>query len=216
MSDIVVYGTPGSPFLRAVEVGLREKGAAYRLQPLAPTETKSEEHLKRHPFGRMPAFAHGDFALYETQAILRYLDDVFPEPPWQPADPRKAARMNQIIGINDWYFFPRAAAGIAFQRFVGPVLLGLPTDEAAIEAALPMARTCVTELERLLGDQIFLAGDQLTIADIMLAPQVDFFADTPEGSSLLAGTKLAAWLERMNTRESMAATQRPAPLRRAA
>jgi glutathione S-transferase len=216
MSDIVVYGTPGSPFLRAVEVGLREKGAAYRLQPLAPTETKSEEHLKRHPFGRMPAFAHGDFALYETQAILRYLDDVFPEPPWQPADPRKAARMNQIIGINDWYFFPRAAAGIAFQRFVGPVLLGLPTDEAAIEAALPMARTCVTELERLLGDQIFLAGDQLTIADIMLAPQVDFFADTPEGSSLLAGTKLAAWLERMNARDSMVATQRPAPLRRAA
>jgi glutathione S-transferase len=215
MSDIVVYGTPGSPFLRAVEVGLREKGAAYRLQPLAPTETKSEEHLKRHPFGRMPAFAHGDFALYETQAILRYLDDVFPEPPWQPADPRKAARMNQIIGINDWYFFPKAAAGIVFQRFVGPVLLGLPTDEAAIEAALPMARTCITELERLLGTQPFLTGEQLTIADIMLAPQLDFFADTPEGS-MLAGTRLATWLERMNTRESMAATQRPAPLRRAA
>ena len=78
MSEIVVFGVPGSPFLRAVEVGLKEKDAAYRLQPLAPGESKSEEYLKRHPFGRIPAFQHGDFALYETQAILRYLDDVFP------------------------------------------------------------------------------------------------------------------------------------------
>jgi glutathione S-transferase len=215
MSDIVVYGTPGSPFLRAVEVGLKEKKAAYRLQPLAPGESKGEEHLKRHPFGRMPAFQHGDFALYETQAILRYLDDIFPEPGWEPADPRAAARMNQIIGINDWYFFPKAAAPIVFQRFVGPVLLGMPTDAAAIEAALPMARTCVTELERLLGEGPFLTGDQLTIADIMLAPQLDFFADTQEGT-MLAGTNLAVWLARMNTRDSMIATQRPAPLRRAA
>jgi glutathione S-transferase len=216
MSEIVVFGVPGSPFLRAVEVGLKEKDAAYRLQPLAPGESKSEEYLKRHPFGRIPAFQHGDFALYETQAILRYLDDVFPEPAFEPSDPRAAARMNQVIGINDWYFFPKAAAGIVFQRFVGPVLLGLPTDEAAIAAALPMARTCVTELERLLGGQPFLAGDQMTIADIMLAPQLDFFNDTPEGAALLDGMKITAWLARMNARDSMIATQRPAPLRRAA
>jgi glutathione S-transferase len=216
MSDIVVYATPGSPFLRAVEVGLKEKGAPYRLQPLAPGETKSEEHLKRHPFGRMPAFSHGDFALYETQAILRYLDAVFPEPSLTPADPRAAARMNQIIGINDWYFFPKVAAGIVFQRIVGPVLLGLPTDEAAIQAAMPMAHTCIAELDRLHGGKPFLTGDQLTIADIMLAPQLDFFAATPEGRSLLAGTGLVAWLERMNARQSMTETQRPEPLRRAA
>jgi glutathione S-transferase len=73
MSDIVVYGVPGSPFLRAVEMGLREKSAAYRLEVIAPGDTKSEAYLKRHPFGRVPAFEHGDFALYETQAILRYL-----------------------------------------------------------------------------------------------------------------------------------------------
>jgi glutathione S-transferase len=217
MSDIVVYGTPGSPFLRAVEAGLKEKGAAYRLQPLAPGETKTEDYLERHhPFGRMPAFSHGDFALYETQAILRYLDAVFPEPGLTPADPRAAARMNQLIGINDWYFFPKVAAGIVFQRIIGPVLLGLPTDEAVIAAAMPMARTCVAELDRLHGGKPFLTGDQLTIADIMLAAQLDFFAATPEGQSLLAGTGLIAWLARMNARPSMIETQRPAPLRRAA
>ena len=166
MSDIVVYGVPGSPFVRAVQMGLEEKGVAYRLQPVGPHELKSEAYLKRHPFGRVPAFEHGDFKLYETQAILRYLDDVFPEPPFVPADPRAAARMNQIIGINDWYFFPKAAAVIVFQRVVGPALLGAPTDEAAIAAAAPMAQTCVAELDRLLGSQRFLAGDQMSIADL--------------------------------------------------
>jgi glutathione S-transferase len=216
MSDIVVYGVPGSPFVRAVQMGLEEKGVAYRVEPVAPHELKTEAYLKRHPFGRVPAFEHGDLKLYETQAILRYLDDVFPAPSFVPADPHAAARMNQIIGINGWYFFPEAAASIVFQRVVGPALLGVPTDEAAVTAAMPMAQTCVTELDRLLGSQRFLAGDQLSIADLMLAPQLDFFAVTPEGKKLLEGTGLKAWLTRMNARPSMIATRRPEPLRGAA
>jgi glutathione S-transferase len=216
MSDIVVYGIPGSPFLRAVEMGLREKNAAYRLEVVAPGEIKGEAYLKRHPFGRVPAFEHRDFRLYETQAILRYLDDVFPEPPFVPKDAQAAARMNQIIGINDWYFFPKTAAVIVFQRIIGPTFFGTPTDEAAVLAAVPMARTCIGELDRLLGAQQFLAGDNLSIADLVLAPQVDFLAATPEGKSALADTRLKAWLDRMNQRPCMQTTQRPEPLRRAA
>ena len=216
MTDIVVYGVPGSPFVRAVQMGLEEKHAAYRLAVVGPGESKIEAYLKKHPFGRVPAFEHGDFGLYETQAILRYLDKVFPEPPFEPRDAGAAARMNQIIGINDWYFFPKVAGVIIFQRIVGPMLLGTTTDEAAIEAALPMARVCIAELDRLLGAQPFLAGDRLSIADLMLAPQLDFFAETPEGKSLLQETQLQAWLARMNERPSMQATLRPEALRRAA
>jgi glutathione S-transferase len=216
MTDIVVYGVPGSPFVRAVQMGLEEKHAAYRIAVVGPGESKSEAYLKKHPFGRVPAFEHGDFGLYETQAILRYLDKVFPEPPFEPRDAGAAARMNQIIGINDWYFFPKVAGVIVFQRIVGPMLLGTTTDEAAIEAALPMARVCIAELDRLLGAQPFLAGDRLSIADLMLAPQLDFFAETPEGKSLLQETRLQAWLARMNERPSMQATLRPEALRRAA
>ena len=216
MSEIVVCGVPGSPFVRSACIGLEEKGVAYRVQPLAPEEMKGEAHLKRHPFGRVPTLHHGDFDLYETQAILRYLDAVFPEPAFVPADPRAAARMNQIVGINDWYLFPKVSAVIAFQRIVGPALLGMTTDEAAVAAAVPMARVCIDELERLIGTRQFLAGEQLSIADIMLAPQIDYLAITPEGRELLAGTRLAAWLARMNARPSMAATLPPEPLRRAA
>jgi glutathione S-transferase len=215
-SGIVVYGVPGSPFLRATQMGLEEKRVPYRLHAMRPDETKGEAHLARHPFGRVPAFAHGDFRLYETQAILRYLDDVFPEPPFEPADPRAAARMNQLIGINDWYFFPKVAAAIVFQRIVAPALFNAAPDEAAIAAALPMAQTCIAEIDRLLGAQPFLAGDRLSIADIMLAPQLDMFAATPEGKSLLGATRLAPWLARMSARPSMIATRPPEEFRRAA
>jgi glutathione S-transferase len=216
MSDFVLYAVPGSPFARSVQVGLEEKRASYRLEAVDPRAIKSEAYLKLHPFGRVPAFAHGDFQLYETQAILRYLDDVIPEPSFQPRDRAARARMNQIVGINDWYFFPKAAAPIVGERIIGPVLLGAPTNEAAVSEAVPMAKTCIVELERLLGDSLFLAGDQFTLADIVLAPQIDFFRATPEGASLLKGTNLAAWLARMNARPSMLATQRPEPLRGAA
>ena len=51
-------------------------------------ETKTQEHLARNPFGRIPVVDHGDFRLYETQAILRYLDDLYPAPPLRPKNPR--------------------------------------------------------------------------------------------------------------------------------
>lgn len=216
MTEFIVHGIPGSPYMRAVEVALREKSAPYRAQALTPGEHKSPEYMALHPFGRIPAFEHGNFRLYETQAILRYIDDVIPSPPLEPADPRLAARMNQIMGINDWYFFPLVGRTIVFNRIVGPKLLRLPVDEAAIAAAVPEGQRCVAELDRLLGEQPFLAGDQLTLADVLLAPQLDFFAATPEGAAILAGTRLSTWLARMNKRPSMTATPRPLPLQAAA
>jgi glutathione S-transferase len=131
----------------------------------------------------------------------------------QPTEARAIGRMNQIVGINDWYLFPKVAAVIVFNRLIGPLLLGTTADEAAIEAAMPIARICIAELERLLGDAPFLAGDRLSIADLMVAPQLDFLHATPEGQALLGGTALSAWLARMNERPSMQRTQRPGPLR---
>src|SRR5579872_6151518 len=152
MSGATVYGIPGSPFLRAVEVTLKEKGLDYHLHAMAPGEHKSEEHLKRHPFGRIPAFEHEGFAIYETQAILRYLDDRFPHPPLTPGTAQQRTIMNQVIGIIEWYFFPKAAAPIAFNRIIGPRLLGIAGNEAAISEAMPMARSCFAEFDRLLGE----------------------------------------------------------------
>ena len=216
MSAITVYGIPGSPFMRSVEITLKEKGVDYRLQAMAPGEHKQPEHLARHPFGRIPAFEHDGFKLYETQAIIRYLDETYLNPPLTPGNPAERARMNQIIGIIEWYFFPKAAAPIAFNRIIGPKLLGLPTDEAAIAEAMPMAQTCFAELDRLLGDQDYLTGRQFSLADVMLGSQLDLLSETPEGAQLIAGTRLAPWLDRVRERPSFVETQPPAALREAA
>ena len=63
------------------------------------------------------------------------------------------------------------------------------------------------EFAQLLGSQPFFAGDQLSLADLMVAPQLDFFAGTPEWAPLNENKpNLLAWLDRMNRRASMQAT----------
>jgi glutathione S-transferase len=207
MSDIVVYGVPGSPYLRSALLGLHEKEASYRLAVLDFGAARSEDHLQRHPFGRIPVLEHGDFRLYETQAILRYLDAVLPGPALQPQDPRAAARMNQIAGIVDWYVFPSISVGITAERFMSQWFWNRAPDEANIAQAVPRAGICVRELERLLGSSEFLTGDTLSIADLMVAPQLLFFRGTPEAERLMRGTSLDAWLKRMQARPSMQATE---------
>ena len=217
MSAITVYGIPGSPFLRSVEVALKEKDVPYHLHAIPPGEIKSQEHLKRHPFGRIPAFEHDGLTLYETQAIIRYLDEIFINPQFTPGNPSNRARMNQVIGIIDCYYFPKAAAPIAFNRIIGPRLLGLAGDEAAVAEAMPMARICFAEFDRLLSGRSYFGGDHVSIADIMLAAQLDLFGECDEGRELIGGTtNVTAWLDRMLARPSFAATQPPQMLREAA
>ena len=209
MTDFVVYGIPGSPYLRSALLGLEEKGARYRLAVLGRDigGARSEEHLQRHPFGRIPILEQGDFRLYETQAILRYLDAALPGVALQPKDARAIARMSQIAGIVDWYVFPYISLGITAERFLSQRFWNRGPDEANIAQALPRARLCLQELARLQGTAEFLAGDTLSIADLMVAPQLQFFRGTPEAAELMQGTALDAWLKRMHARPSMQATE---------
>ncbi len=207
MSEFTVHSIPGSPFGRAVLMTLEEKGASYRLAPVAPGTFRSPEHLARHPFGRVPVLEHDGFLLYETQAILRYLDRVLPTPLLTPADPRRAARMDQAMNVNDWYLFQGVGNVITFHRVVGPKLMGLQPDEAAIAAAMPKAQAVFEELARLLGERTYFTGEALSLADILVAPQLAFFTLTPEWAELSAPhANLAAWLARMEARPSMQAT----------
>ena len=216
MSELVVYGVPGSPFMRSVLVALEEKHAPYRVEALAPGATRTPDYRRLHPFGRMPVIRHGDYQLYETQAILRYVDAKFAGRALQPREPEAIGRMNQVIGINDWYLFPLVARVIVFERIVGPAIFGKKPDEHAIDVALPDARLCLGELDRLLGDNAHLAGDDFSLADVLLAPQIYYLAATPEGEAILEGTALQAWLERVSERASMQATLPPELLRKAA
>jgi glutathione S-transferase len=203
MSEFIVHGVPGSPYVRAALLGLEEKGADWTLAPMGFADMRGPSHLEKHAFGRIPILDHGDFRLYETQAILRYLDRIIPNPPLTPTEPRAEARMNQLCGITDWYVLPNISSGITFQRLVAP-RFGRPADEAKVQASIAPATLCVDEIARLLGDQTYLAGAALSIADLMMIPHLSFLAQTKEGEAMLAPhPKLRTWISRMEARPSM-------------
>ena len=209
MSDPVLYGLSRSVYTRIARLALEEKGVRYTLEEVEIFDSAGApaEHRARQPFGRIPAFEHDGFMLYETQAILRYLDRALPQAPLTPSDAKRAARMDQAMNVNDWYLFNGVGNVIIFHRVIGPRVLGLAPDEEAIKAAMPKAQAVFNELARLLGAQPYFAGEELSLADLMLAPQIEFFTIIPEWSVL--GTphdNLVSWMKRMQDRPSMKAT----------
>jgi glutathione S-transferase len=206
MSGMVVHGIPGSPYVRAALLTLEEKGAAYELAAMAPGTLKQQPHLSRHPFGRIPAFEHDGWMLYETRAIMRYVDAVVPGPRLQPDEPRAAARMDQLMNITDWYLMPQISATITFNRVVAP-RFNRPVNEDAIVKAIPNARVCIAEIGRLLDGYPWMAGEAISLADLLLPPHLSMFAQAPEGAAILREHEnLSGWLVRIEARPSMRAT----------
>jgi len=86
----------------------------------------------------------------------------------------------------------------------------LPVDEAAITAALPRARLCVAEISRLMGDDPYLAGERVSLADLMVIPLFYYFGRLPEGEAPLAGhPNIRPWMRRMEERQSFQVTKPP-------
>ncbi len=84
---------------------------------------------------------------------------------------------------------------------------------------MPRAHVVMAELSRLPGADPWLAGAQLTLADILVASHMDFLAQTPEWGPLTAERpNLQAWLARLSARKSFQATtwERVAEMARAA
>ena len=108
----------------ARRLALGGKGVTHELVDVPFGAQREEPHLSRQPFAKVPAFEHDGFALYETQAIMRYVDERFAGTPLQPEDVHEWSRMNQIIGIVDAYAWPSIAETILFNRVLVPRLLG--------------------------------------------------------------------------------------------
>ena len=77
----ILHGPGYSTYVRTARLAFEEKGVDYDLDHFDFMDGFPDEHLARHPFGRVPTLTHGDFALYETVAICRYVDEGFDGPP---------------------------------------------------------------------------------------------------------------------------------------
>ncbi|WP_027800247.1 glutathione S-transferase family protein [Paraburkholderia dilworthii] len=203
-----LYGAAWSVYVRIVRLALEEKKVKYGLVEVdvfAETGVP-QEHLTRHPFGRIPAFEHGEFELYETGAIVRYIDDAFPGCKLQPTDPRARAKVNQIVGILDSYAYRTLVWDVYVERVV-LAREGRLADERKIAAALPRAAVCLSELNRLSDDREFLIGGDVTFADLYAAPMFACFMQAPEAVSLMEQhEKFVSWWKRFAVRDSMSRT----------
>jgi glutathione S-transferase len=209
MAIPIIYGPAYSTYTRTARLAFEEKPAEYRLEPvdILTGAAQQSSHLARQPFGKVPAFEHDGETIYETNAIVRYIDQVFPGQSLQPADPRRAARMNQVIGIIDAYGYGAIIGKLFWQRAIVPMQGGLP-DEATIEQARPTVERCLVEFSRLKGNDAYLAGPQLSMADLYLAPVFAYLTMTPDAEALLRPHGgLQSWWQVMSSLPAMEKTR---------
>lgn len=203
-----LYGFAPSVYVRSVRLALEEKGLPYSLHEVNPFAEGGppDWYLALHPFGKIPALRHGDFELFESDAILRYLEAAYPERPLIPTDPRGIARVTQVMRIMDGYAYP----AMIWTVFI-VLARGHEQGRLSMEAGLAQSWRVLQALDRLMpAGAAFLAGDRVTLADTHALPMMVYFAGTEPGGKMLAeAPRLQAWLERMRARPSVAATRSP-------
>jgi glutathione S-transferase len=201
---VTVFGAPYSVYVRIVRLALAEKGVDYELEPV-DIFTQSEEteaYRTLNPFGKIPSFTHGDFVLYETAAITRYVDEAFDGPALQPTEPKARARMAQVMGIVDSFAY-RTLVWDIYVAHTARMKSESGEHADHIANALPMARTCLSELDRLVDGKPQFGGSAVSLADLHVTPVFGYFTTVPEAEELMAGhPDLARWWQTMKTRES--------------
>ena len=105
--SITLFGTPESVYVRIVRLVLEVKKLDHTFVMADVFEDRGlpANYTGRHPFRRIPSIEVDGISLYETDAIVHYLDTVFPQPAMIPADPLEAARMRQIMRVVDAYAY---------------------------------------------------------------------------------------------------------------
>jgi glutathione S-transferase len=205
---MLLYGSSFSPFVRKVIAFAAEKGIALEVQPIR-LGSDDPDFLAASPFGKMPGFRDGDFAISDSSAIVAYLEAVRPEPNLIPAEPRARARTIWYDEFADTILFG-CGAKMFFNRIVAPVFLGREGDEALAAAAQRDELPRVLDyLDRTIPDSLFLVEDRLTLADIAVASpfvnllHLDIAVDparhprlTAYVDAMLARPSFAPWVEK--------------------
>lgn len=209
MNRITLFGAAYSVYVRIPRLVLTEIGIPYDLVEIDifAKESIPADFAERHPFGRIPAFEHDGFRLFETDAIVGYILDRFGDHGLVPTDIQERARMRQIMRIMDNYGYRALVWGIYVEELERNRAGQLRPDE------LDTAHKCLRVLANLAASD-FLASAHVTLADLWAQPILAYLKLAPAGRVLLRETpKLEAWLERMETRPSVAATRFPAETR---
>lgn len=205
------YGS-GSPYAWRVWLALEHKAVAYEQHVLSFSagEHRTPAYAAINPRHKVPAIVDDGFALYESGAIVEYLEERFPDgPPLFPGDLRQRALVRRLVRETDAYLDE------ALRPLLQRVLMTAPAawDAAAIDAALDAARPELARVEAAAAGPAFLAG-ALSAADFALYPflalalRVDVRRPQTRVRDALGAATLA-WMARMEALPLVARTMPP-------
>jgi glutathione S-transferase len=178
---VTLIGDPRSSYTRTARMALAEKGVKYTLKSAAP---HAPEVLAVSPFGRIPVFRDGPIELFETSAILRYLEEAFPGPSLLPGNIRDRARCEQwVSAINAYVDGPLIRRYVL--QYVFPKGADGKPDRGVIDASVNEMPAILATLDRAYGGREWLAGRTMSMADLFLAPIMFYVEMFPEGKALV-------------------------------
>ena len=169
---IELYWGSGSPFAWRVMLTLEVKGLAYesKLLEFSKGEHKTPAYLQLNPRGKVPTLKDGDFVVYESLAIMAYLDRKYPEPAIFGKTPEETALIWQRVCECESYL---VSAG---DKVVRPMFFGKGLDQVEqIQQAAQTIREELKSLDERLARSTWLVGGQISAADISLFPLVQLF-----------------------------------------
>ncbi len=197
---IKVYGHPFSTCTRKVLTTLHEKGADFEFVhvELSKGEHKQPAHLARQPFGVVPAIEHDGFSLFESRAIIAYLDEALPGARLTPPEPQGRGLMRQWESVEQSYFTP-AAMKIIMEEMFAP-MFGREANAARVAEGRAELERVADVVDRALATQPYFAGQQFTLADVNYLPYVEYLMATSGRDVITARPHLNAWWERASAR----------------
>lgn len=192
---------PFSTFSRRVRIALLEKNVPCELVEvdMMARAHRSPAYLALNPYGRVPTLQEGDFVLYESTAILEYLEATHPAPALAPADARGHALVAMHMKLCDVQMARQTGTIIFPKRF-------LPKDrwdEAAMAQAKKEIEKHLEIVDAQLKGQEYLVGNRYSLAEVCYTPFVEFLGlmdITPPAA-------VTAWVRRMLDRPSAQQTK---------
>lgn len=205
-----LHGHPQSSSCRKVLMAFAEKGHDVELVvvDLFARANRTPSHLELHPFGLVPVLEDGDFRLFESRAILRYLDGRLGPPSLVPNDARERARMDESMSVDQSYVAPNLRM-LAIERLLRK-RDGLPARADYVETAEQGLRDAFAAIDATLAKRTWLAGDTFTLADISLVPYVANLSLVGAAHVIERTPHVRAWWERASARPSWKKAVAPA------
>jgi glutathione S-transferase len=195
-----LYHVPISFNSRRVWVALLEKGLDFELvQMKLDGDQFQPDFLALNPFHHIPVLVDDDLPVFESLAILDYLEAKYPTPSLLPTEPQALAivRMVEMVTVNELLPATRPLV----QQSMGLT----EVDSAQLEQAQKQVATVLSTLEKWLGVGPYFSGDRLTLADIVAGTVVPILPTL--GVSLNNYPALQEWIKRLRQRPSWQQTE---------